>query len=323
MVNSNLARGLDMRYFITGGAGFIGSNMVDRLMVNPDNFVTVYDNLSSGKREFLKEHENKDHFKFIKADLLEFDELKQSIQNHEFVFHFAANADVRLGVEKTNTDLKNGIQATFNLLEAMRLADIKKIAFSSSSTVYGEAQKIPTPEDYGPLVPISMYGAGKLGAEALIMAFASSFEMQAWIFRFANIIGRRGTHGVIIDFVNKLRKNSKELEILGDGRQQKSYLLVDECVASILFAIEHSKDKVNIFNLGSQDNINVKRIGELIVEEMELTNVNFKFTGGSRGWTGDVPIMLLDTRKISALGWKGKYNSEGAVRQAIKDYLNE
>jgi len=312
-----------MRYFITGGAGFIGSNMVDRLMANPNNFVTVYDNLSSGRREFLKEHENNEHFKFIKADLLEFEKIKQSIPGHDFVFHFAANADVRLGVEKTNTDLTNGIQATYNLLEAMRLLGIKNIAFSSSSTVYGEAHKIPTPEDYGPLVPISMYGAGKLGAEALIMAFANSFDMQAWIFRFANIIGRRGTHGVIIDFVNKLRKNPNELEILGDGRQQKSYLLVNECVESILYAIEHSAEKVNIFNLGSKDDINVKRIGELIVEEMGLSNVAFKFTGGSRGWTGDVPKMLLDTRKIYTLGWNGKYNSEGAVRQAIKDYLNE
>ncbi|WP_455392878.1 NAD-dependent epimerase/dehydratase family protein [[Eubacterium] cellulosolvens] len=310
-----------MRYFITGGAGFIGSNMVDRLMTKPENQVTVYDNLSSGRLEFLAEHENNDRFKFIEGDLLDLDKLKTAVSDHDFVFHIAANADIRLGTEKTDTDLDNGVRATYNVLESMRLAGVNRIAFSSSSTVYGEAKVIPTPEDYGPLVPISLYGGSKLGAEALITAFAYTFDLQAWIFRFANIIGRRGTHGVIIDFVAKLRKNPSELEILGDGRQQKSYLLVDECIDSILFAIENANEKVNIFNLGSTDHISVTRIGELVVEEMGLTNVEFKFTGGARGWAGDVPKMLLDTNKIQALGWKSKLNSEGAVRQAINHVL--
>ncbi len=310
-----------MPYFVTGGAGFIGSNLVDQLLKNPESYVTVYDNLSSGRREFLSHHEKDDRFTFIEGDLLDLDSVKASIPNHELVFHIAANADIRLGTEKTDTDLKNGVRATYNVLEAMRVNDVNKIVFSSSSTVYGEASIIPTPEDYGPLIPISLYGASKLGAEALIMAFAYSFNIQAWIFRFANIIGRRGTHGVIIDFVNKLRKNPNELEILGDGRQQKSYLLVDDCVNSILYAIEHSDEQVNIFNLGSTDHVTVTRIGELIVEELGLSDVKFNFTGGARGWTGDVPKMLLDTNKIQTLGWKSALNSEGALRQAIKDYL--
>ncbi|MCK5561028.1 MAG: NAD-dependent epimerase/dehydratase family protein, partial [Thermoplasmata archaeon] len=185
-----------------------------------------------------------------------------------------------------------------------------------------EAIVIPTPEDYGPLIPISLYGGAKLGAEALITAFSHSFNMQAWIFRFANIIGRRGTHGVIIDFVNKLKYNPNELEILGDGKQQKSYLIVDECIDSMIYAIEKSNEKVNIFNLGSTDHLSVTRIGELIVEAMGLTNVQFRFTGGSRGWTGDIPKMLLNTNKIQTLGWNSKLNSEGAVRQAIKEFLS-
>jgi UDP-glucose 4-epimerase len=225
--------------------------------------------------------------------------------------------------EQPDIDLENGVRATYNVLESMRKTNVKKIAFSSSSTVYGEAAIIPTNEDYGPLIPISLYGAAKLGAEAFITSFANSFDMQAWIFRFANIIGSRGTHGVIIDFIKKLQKNPNELEILGDGRQQKSYLLVDECVDSILYAIEHANERVNIFNLGSTDHISVRRIAEIIVSEMGLENVEFKFTGGSRGWTGDVPKMLLGTDKIRSLGWENKLNSEGALRQAIKLTLNE
>jgi UDP-glucose 4-epimerase len=311
-----------MRYFVTGGAGFIGSNIVERLLANPDNSVTVFDNLSTGRREFLADHENNERFKFVEGDLIDLDKVNEAIAGHDFVFHIAANADIRLGTGKTDTDLKNGIRATYNVLEAMRISGVNKIAFSSSSTVYGEAIVMPTPENYGPLIPISLYGGAKLGAEALITAFAHSFDMQAWIFRFANIIGRRGTHGVIIDFVNKLKKNPNELEILGDGKQQKSYLLVDECIDSMIYAIEKSNDKVNIFNLGCTDHLSVTRIGELIVEAMGLTNVQFRFTGGSRGWTGDIPKMLLDTNKIQTLGWKSKLNSEGAIRQAIKEFLS-
>jgi UDP-glucose 4-epimerase len=310
-----------MRYFVTGGAGFIGSNCVSRLLNDPENSVTVYDNFSSGKREFLAELESNARLTVIEGDLLDFDTLKTSIAGHDFVFHFAANADVRTGVTNTDIDLKQGVRATFNLLEAMRVNDLKQIAFSSSSTVYGEAKVMPTPETYGPLVPISLYGAAKLGAEAFVMAFVSSFGFQAWIYRLANVIGHNGTHGVIVDFINKLRRNHNELEILGDGRQEKSYLLVDECIDAILFTIKNSQEAVNIFNLGSSDKITVVRIGDLIVEEMGLSNVKFNFTGGTRGWTGDIPIMILDIKKIQDLGFEFKINSENAVREAIKCVL--
>lgn len=310
-----------MRYFVTGGAGFIGSNCVSKLLSEPDNQVTVYDNLSSGKLEFLKEFENNDRFTFIKGDLLDLEKLKSSVSGHEFVIHFAANPDIRLGTKNTDMDLKNGIRATYNLLESMRLSGVGKIAFTSSSTVYGEAAVIPTPENYGPLVPISLYAAAKLGAEAFITAYAYSFNIQAWIYRLANVIGRNGTHGVIVDFIEKLENNPNELEILGDGRQKKSYLIVEECVDAIMYTIENSNERVNIFNLGSSDQVSVKRIGELIVEELGLKNVEFKYTGGTRGWAGDVPIMMLNTDKIKNLGFGFKVNSENAVRQAIKCVL--
>ncbi len=312
-----------MRYFVTGGAGFIGSNFVAKVLSDPKNLVSVYDNFSTGKHEFLAELKDNKKLTVIEGDLLDFEKLKTSISGHDIVFHFAANADVRTGVVQTDIDFKHGIRATFNLLEAMRINGLNKIAFTSSSTVYGEAKEIPTPEDYGPLIPISLYAAAKLGAEALITSFAYSFDMQAWIFRLANVIGRNGTHGVIVDFIQKLRKDPHELEILGDGKQKKSYLIVDECVAAILFVVEHTNEKVNIFNLGSSDQVTVTRIGELIVQELGLENVQFRFTGGSRGWTGDVPIMMLSTKKIQDLGFKFTVNSEDAVRQAIKEVLKK
>ncbi|PJB21084.1 MAG: UDP-glucose 4-epimerase, partial [Euryarchaeota archaeon CG_4_9_14_3_um_filter_38_12] len=266
--------------FVTGGAGFIGSHLIDRLIENHN--VTVYDNLSSGKKEFISQHFDKKKFSFIKSDLLDTKKLKNTMREQDFVFHFAANSDVRLGAEKTDIPLKQNTIATYNVLESMRLNDVKNIMFPSSCTVYGEAEVTPIPENYGPMIPVSLYGASKLASEGLISAYCSMFGMNAWVFRFANIIGSRGTHGVIFDFINKLRKKSDELEILGDGRQTKSYLYVDDCIDAMLSAVEKSNDKVNIFNLGCEDWVNVDRIAEIVVEEMNLKNVKFKYTGGSR-----------------------------------------
>ncbi len=311
----------DMRYFVTGGAGFIGSNCAIHLLNNSGNYVTIYDNFSTGKREFLNEIMDNERLTVVEGDLLDFEKLLKTIEGHDFVFHFAANADVRSGISKTDVDFKQGVQATFNLLEAMRINGIKKLTFTSSSTIYGEAKVLPTPENYGPLIPISLYGAAKLGAEAFIMAFAASFEFQVWIFRLANVIGNNGTHGVIVDFIEKLQKNPNELEILGNGRQEKSYLLVDECVKAINFVVQNSKEKVNIVNLGSSDKITVVRIAEIIVEEMKLPGVKFTFTGGSRGWTGDVALMILNTDKIKKMGFEFKLSSEAAVREAVRCVL--
>ena len=309
---------MSMRHFVTGGAGFIGSHLVDRLMGDPRFSVTVFDNLSSGKEEFIARHAGKKNFKFVKGDLLDEKALAGAMLGHDFVHHFAANPDVRLGTSSPSTDLRQGTLATFNVLEAMRAAKILKLAFSSSSVVYGEATRIPTPEDYGPLVPISMYGAAKLAAEGLISAYSHTFEMQCWIFRFANVIGARSTHGVIFDFINKLRRDSTQMEILGNGKQRKAYLLVDDCVDAMLYVIGHANEPVNIFNLGCEDTVNVVRIAELLVGEMGLGDVKFRFTGGERGWKGDVRTMQLAIEKLKALGWRPKTTSEEAVRAAIR-----
>jgi UDP-glucose 4-epimerase len=307
-----------MKHFVTGGAGFIGSHVVDRLLTGKDDFVTVYDNLSSGKEEFIAHHKGKKNFKFVKGDLLDPKALGEAIKGHDMVHHLAANPDIRLGTANPDMDLKQGTVATFNLLEAMRLNGPKKLAFSSSSVVYGEAARIPTPEDYGPLVPISLYAAAKLGAEGLITAYCSTFEMQSWIFRFANVIGARSTHGVIFDFVAKLRKNPKELEILGNGQQRKAYLLVDDCVDAMFYIVGHAKDPVNIYNLGCEDQVQVTRIAEIIRDEMGLHDAKFRFTGGERGWKGDVRAMLLSIDKLKKLGWKPSSTSDGAVKVAVK-----
>ena len=310
-----------MKAFVTGGSGFIGSHLVDKLM-DRGYTVTVYDNLSSGKKQFLEQHFKKNNFSFIEGDLLDLEKLKNSIKNHDVVFHIAANPFVRLGEKQTRLDLEQGAIATYNVLESMRLNNIKKIVFSSSSVVYAETPPIAIPENYGPTLPISLYGAGKLAAEGLISAFCGTFDFQAWIFRFANVVGIRGTHGVIVDFIDKLRKNPHELEILGDGKQQKPYLHATDVVDGILFVFDHSNEQINLFNIGCDSNTTVTRIAEMVVEEMGLKNVKFKYTGGNRGWAGDVPRFQLSIEKIKKLGWKPRYTSDEAVRKAIREILN-
>ena len=310
-----------MRYFVAGGAGFIGSHLVDRL-VNTGG-VTVYDNLSSGKREFIQHHLNRDGFRFIQGDILDRERLAKAMKGIDVVFHLAANPEVRAGTDDTELDLKQGTIATYNVLETMRLHGIKRIVFASSSTVYGEVIGLPIPEDYGPLQPISLYGASKLACEGLITAFCHLFGMQAWIFRFANVVGSRATHGVIFDFINKLKRNPAELEILGDGTQQKPYIHVQDCVDGILYGFQHSDDRVNVFNLGNSDVTRVTVIAQMLVESMGLENVRLRYTGGERGWPGDVPQVRLDTSRMEKLGWKPEYNSDEAVRIAIKEILGK
>jgi UDP-glucose 4-epimerase len=323
MSNSGLTR-----YFITGGAGFIGSHLVDRLISSSE--VSVYDNLSFGKKEFIQHHSGDSNFHFIQADLLDFDTLNRAIASHDIVFHLAANPDVRAGITNTNLDLQQGTLATYNLLEVMRLNKIDKIAFASSSTVYGEAGIKAVSEDYGPLLPISLYGAGKLASEGLISAFCHLFDMQAWIFRFANVVGARASHGVIFDFINKLRRNPREMEILGDGAQEKPYLYIDDCIDGILFGWQHSREQISVFNLGSDSSTNVTAIANMVVEAVGLSGVKFSYTGGNRGWRGDVPQVRFDITKMKNLGWKQchcersvatRYSSDEAVRQAIRDIL--
>lgn len=311
-----------MKAFITGGAGFIASHLVDKL-IDSGNEVTVFDNLSSGKIDFIKHHLNNDQFNFINGDLLDLSKVDRSIYGHDIVFHFAANPDARMGISQTDLDLNLETIATYNVLESMRKKDIKKIVFSSSGTIYGDTPIIPLPEDYGPVLPISLYGAGKVASECLISAFCGTFNMQAWIFRFANIIGDRATHGVIYDFVNKLHNDPHRLEILGDGTQEKPYLHVDDCVDGIQFVLKNSNEKINLFNLGCDTSTSVSKIAQYVVNEMCLGEVEFEYSGGSRGWPGDVPQVRFNCNKINRLGWKARYTSDEAVRIAIKSIVRE
>lgn len=311
-----------MKCFITGGAGFIGSHLLDRLMAE-GNYVSVYDNFSVGKMEFIKQHIKSDRFKLIQADLLDLPVLKKSIIGCDIVFHLAANPEARWGIENTELDLKQETIVTYNVLEAMRAGDVRKIVFSSSGTIYGETPPMPIPENYGPVFPISLYGAGKLASEGLISAFCGTFGMQAWIYRFANVVGSRATHGVIYDFINKLRQNPTELEILGDGNQCKPYLHVGDCVDGILFGLSNAHDNLNVFNLGCTTVTNVNNIARILIEEIGLNKVTFRYTGGDRGWPGDVPQFMCNVEKASKLGWKAKHTSDEAVRKAIREILGK
>ena len=312
-----------MKYFIAGGAGFIGSTMLHTLIQdNTENQVTVFDNFCSGKKSFIEEHLNNKRFKLIKGDLLDLSMLKESIKDHDFVFHFAANPDIAKSMIETDLDLRLGIIATYNLLEAMRVNHIKNIAYPSGSGIYGDVGLIETPEDFGPLMPSSMYGASKLGAEGLISAFCHMFNMQSWIFRFANVVGKNQTHGVGFDFIRKLRENPGRLTILGDGKQSKSYIHVSDVIDAMLFVIKNSSDVVNIYNVATNDYITVNEIANIVISELGLPEVKFEYTGGNKGWKGDVPVVRFNLGKIQSLGWKSKYNSREAVQKSIREMLD-
>jgi UDP-glucose 4-epimerase len=312
-----------VRYFITGGAGFIGSNMTDRLLGDNSNEVTVYDNFCSGQMSYIKHHLKDKRFRLIKGDLLDLPLLKKSIAGHEFVFHFAANPDIAKSMLETDLDLRLGIIATYNVVESMRTNGVKMLAYSSGSGVYGDVGLTQTAENFGPLLPISMYGASKLGAEGVISAFCGMFDLQAWIFRFANVVGPRQTHGVGFDFIRKLKKEPNKLQILGDGSQSKSYIHVSDVIDAMLFVIERQHQNVNVCNVATDDYITVNEIAETVTEEMKLSKVVFEHTGGSRGWKGDVPVVRFNIEKIHKLGWKSKYNSKQAIRLSIQELLKE
>ncbi|MGC9445299.1 MAG: NAD-dependent epimerase/dehydratase family protein [Candidatus Methanospirareceae archaeon] len=306
-----------MKILVTGGAGFIGSHVVDRLMAE-DHDLIVLDNLSSGEERFMAPHLGKPNFQFHLLDLVH-DEITDLFEGVEEVWHLAANPEVRLGAEDTYVHLEQNVIATYNVLEAMRQNGVRRIIFTSTSTVYGDAKQLPTPEDY-PTIPISLYGASKLACEALIASYCYTFEMQAWIYRFANVIGQRSGHGVIYDFVQKLRANPVALEILGDGTQTKSYIYISDCIEAMRIGLraESDEERVHILNIGTDSMTSVTRIAELVAGAMNLAP-EFSYTGGKRGWKGDVPVMLLDASKLIALGWQQRYNSEEAVKKGIGD----
>ena len=311
-----------MKCFIAGGAGFIGSNLTRRL-IELGWDVTVYDNLNNGRKDFLKDFFKNKRFQFIKGDLLNTRLLNKYIKGHEIVFHLAASSDISLGIKKTNLDMKNGFLSTYNILEGMRRDNIKKIVFSSSGSIYGKGVKLSLGEDDGPIFPLSFYAASKVASEAYISAFCNICGIDAWIFRFANIVGPNATHGVIYDFINKLKKNPQNLQILGDGNQTKPYLYVDECIDGILYAFNHSADGLNYFNLSCNDTINVKEIARIVIKVMGLKDVRLQYTGEETGWPGDQNKISLDPSKINCLGWKAKLYSEQAVRLAAQKILEQ
>jgi UDP-glucose 4-epimerase len=314
------------RVLVTGGAGFIGSHLVDALMERGYR-VRVVDNLSNGSLANLERWLKNTDFEFVEGDLKEAGVAGKSVVGVDVVFHLAANPDVRLGAFDPSVHFDENLVVTFNLLEAMRKSETaKRIVFASTSTVYGETDVLPTPEDYGPLLPISIYGASKLGCEALIASYCHTFDLGGTLLRFANIVGSRSNHGVIVDFVKKLRQNSAELEILGDGTQKKSYLHVKDLASAFLVVLGNLNkvDFVEAYNVGSLDQVNVVRIAEIVCEEMGISKPRFRFNktvAGGRGWRGDVKVMQLSVEKLGKLGWKPSLNSEGAVRLGCVDAL--
>ena len=301
---------------VTGCSGFIGSSMVDRLL-GLGYEVTGVDNLSTGQFRFLDRAILNPGFKFIEQDLLDINKLKASFLGADLVIHFAANADVRFGINHPKRDLEQNTLGTFNVLEAMRANGIKKIAFSSTGSVYGEAKVIPTPEDAGFPVQTSLYGASKAAGEGLISAYCEGYGFQSWIFRFVSILGERYTHGHVFDFYQKLKTDPSNLLVLGNGRQRKSYLYVQDCIDAIMLAMERSNEKVNIFNLGVDDYCEVNDSIGWICESLGVKPA-LEYTGGERGWVGDNPFIYLDTKRIKELGWSPRHTIKEGVLKTVE-----
>jgi len=312
-----------MRLLITGGAGFIGSHLTD-LLLSKEHEVVCIDDLSLGRIENIAHLKNNDKYTFIKLDVLDKDELYKVFSKYEFdcVFHLAANSDIQKGAKYINVDFEKTFLTTFRTLEAMKEFGVKNLVFASTSAIYGElTDKLN--EDIGPLFPISFYGAAKLSSEAYISAASENFGIKSWIFRFPNVVGERATHGAMYDFINRLEKNPTTLDVLGDGTQEKPYLYVKDLVDGITFGWENSGNKINYFNLGVENETKVSDIANMVIEEMGLKDVEVKYSGGDRGWVGDVPKVRYDMSKINSLGWKPKVTSDEAMRIAIKAELKE
>ncbi|OFX74490.1 MAG: nucleoside-diphosphate sugar epimerase [Bacteroidetes bacterium GWE2_29_8] len=309
-----------MKCFVTGCAGFIGSSIVDRLL-QAGNSVVGYDNFSKGLERFLELAQKSPKFQLIKGDLLDQKLLNDSMKDIDVVFHLAANADVRFGVEHPDKDLQQNTIATFNVLEAMRANNVKRIAFSSTGSVYGEAKVIPTPEDAPFPIQTSLYGASKLAGEGLIAAYCEGFGFQSYIFRFVSILGERYTHGHVFDFYKQLLEHPAELNILGNGKQRKSYLYIQDCIDAIFFVLENAKEKVNIFNLGTDEYCEVNNSINWICEHLKLSP-KLNYSGGERGWIGDNPFIFLDCSKLRKLGCKPKLTIRESIIKTV-DFLKE
>jgi UDP-glucose 4-epimerase len=311
---------------VTGGAGCIGSALVEALIARGER-VRVIDNLSSGKMDHLSAIAANPNFEFIHGDMLDAALVDQTVAGTGMVYHLAANPDVKFDeAHPTDKDLRQNTIATYNLLEAMRKNGVRKLAFASTSAIYGKSPMQPIPEQGVFPQPISLYGATKLACEGLISAFSNLFGMTCWSFRFANIVGpriRARGKTVIADFIERLQENPRQLTILGDGKQMKSYLMASECVEAILFGVAHANEPLNVFNLGCEDSIDVTTIARLVCEAMRLEDVQFVYTGGEGGWPGDVPRFVLDVSAMKRLGWQARYSSRDAIEWAIRSTLEK
>jgi UDP-glucose 4-epimerase len=315
-----------MSYLITGGAGFIGSHLVDFLMERGEE-VVVIDDLSAGDLKNIERWRDSERLAFVKCDLLNPDAFRGVLEGCETVYHLAANPEVRSWMAKPEDHFRQNIEGTYNLLEAVRQhGSIDTFVFTSTSTVYGEPNVIPTPETYAPMKPISHYGASKLAAEALICSYTAMYGFRCVIYRMANVVGPRSNHGVVYDFIEKLRENPNELEVLGDGSQSKSYLYIDDCVEGMGLGVERSSEKVVILNIGSEDRVDVMTIANIVIGEMELGDIGIRLTGGvdgGRGWKGDVKLMQLDMSGLKDLGWRPRWRSSDAVRCTARSMLKK
>ncbi len=313
------------RVFLTGGAGFIGSHVADTLAAQGYS-VTIYDNLSNGRPEFIEHHRDAANVRFVEADILDQDRLLAEMKGHDLVWHLAANTDIIGGADDPRRDLRDCVEGTFNVVEAMRHNGIRPIIFSSTGAVYGElCREVGTSEAGGPLLPVSTYAAGKIGSEAFVSAFCSLFGLRGWVFRFGNVIGARMTHGVIFDFIRKLRENPLELLIRGDGRQEKNYFLVEECIDGMGFAFRNApmtdETPCDVFNLGTDTVTRVVDLAQIVKEEMGLPDARIVIEGTARAWPGDQPRVHIVVDKMYGLGWKAKLSSDSAVRIAVRRML--
>jgi len=307
-----------LRCLVTGCAGFIGSTLTERLLARGDA-VAGYDNFSSGRQGFLLNARRHPGFRLVTADVLDADMLAASMREVDFVYHLVGNADVRFGTQQPRRDLEQNIIGTHNVLEAMRRNGVRRIAFTSSGSVYGEAPRVPTPEDAPFPVQTSLYGASKIAAEGLISAYCAGFGFQSHIFRLVSILGERYTHGHVVDFYRQLRCDGSRLRVLGDGRQRKSYLYVHDCVDAMLMAVERARDPVNIFNVGSEDCCDVNDSVGWICSALGV-RPQIEYGGGDRGWPGDNPVIVLETSRMRALGWQPRLTIRESVLATL-EYL--
>lgn len=309
------------KWFIVGGAGFIGSHFTNFLLNNPNTEkLTIYDNLSSGRSWHYQQHLNNPKFQIINKDIKDLPSLTTAIANHNIVLHLASNPDISKATIQPDIDFWEGTYLTSNVLEAMRLSGVKRILYASGSGVYGNLQHIEAYENYGPLQPVSTYGASKLAGEALINSYCHMFDMTACIFRFGNVVGARQTHGVVYDFIKQLLSNAGHLNILGDGTQSKSYINISDVISAVLLANAKSNSICNTFNVATGDYITVNEIADLVINNFKFS-VNKSFTGGNKGWKGDVPIIRLNTDRIKSLGWICQKNCKEALQDSIDNML--